>query len=140
MAARRINAVPLTEREFRRLSQATMDSGVVPHPLSPGDHLFFLLWLAGTFAPPLTGFLAILLAPSGGAALLLMLGLAIGLTNLTLACATDWYRAGDWSTLGRQFARATGWTSAALIGTFFVLVMLMLVLVFAAMVVTLDHR
>ena len=113
---------PSLEEVIRRARKA---AGIGDHPPLPAlmrtnsfaDLTFRRLWVAGTFAPLLTGIFTYLV---GGAsplvALLLVVGLCTLLVNIGLAGQTKGYAEGKLTALGQRVVGMTAWIGLALIG------------------------
>ena len=100
-------------------------AGISDHPPLPAlmrhnsfaDVTFRRLWVAGTFAPLLTGIITYLV---GGASplviLLLVVGLCTLLVNIGLAGQTKGYAEGRLTALGQRVVGVTAWIGLALMG------------------------
>jgi hypothetical protein len=111
---------PSLEEVIRRARRA---AGIGDHPPLPAlmrnnsfaDVTFRRLWVAGTFAPLLTGIITYLV---GGArplvVLLLVVGMCTLLVNIGLAGQTKGYSEGRLKALGQRVVCVTAWIGLAL--------------------------
>jgi hypothetical protein len=105
--------------------RARRAAGIGTHPPLPAlmrnnrfaDATFRRLWVAGTFAPLLTGIITYLV---GGASPLVVLLLLVGtcalLVNISLAGQTKGHAEGRLKALGQQVVSVTAWIGLALMG------------------------
>ena len=113
---------PSLEEVIRRARRAAGIGDHLPLPAlmrnnSFADVTFRRLWVAGTFAPLLTGIITSLV---GGASplvvLLLVVGLCTLLLNMGLAGQTKGYSEGRLKALGQRVVGVTAWIGLALMG------------------------
>jgi hypothetical protein len=134
--------------------RARRAAGIGPHSPLPAlmrnnrfaDVTFRRLWVAGTFAPLLTGIITYLV---GGASPLVILLLVVGtcalVVNIGLAGQTKGYSEGRLKALGQQIVSVTAWIGLALMGLVVVtrayaLVITLSVLLLLGVVVGRDSR